>query len=246
MKKTIYSTVALAGMALMGAQVALADVTLKYKITEKGQDVSQVIKYLDKQHIRVDIYEGRSLTATILRSGNKEYMINDGEVIDLEQMKAMSAQLGGMFGGGHTASPAHVTFERTGRKERVAGIPGEIYLVKGQGAAHEAVMARNPAIVEVMRAISELFKNAGTMGKSSANQMANMVDKKLKGMVMLRDAHSYELESMDKGKIQASVFNVSQIKASGGSRSSHRRAEGSRDSSGMPDMGSLLNGIFGK
>jgi len=208
MKKNLYAITVLAvlvGLALIGVQGAQADVTVKYKMASDRGIFYQVLRYADKQHVRQDMYDGNKLMSTMLKLGDKVYMISDGLAIEISSALGSmgSSMLKSMMGDN---KPQAVRFEPTGRSENIAGIRGEVYRVIINGEPHEVVLGRNRSLFEAVQGSVELAK--GMMGKSAANRLMKQIDRdsSRKGMAMLRFDHSMEVVSVKSGRIPDAVF----------------------------------------
>jgi len=237
MKRAAYS---IAALSLLCIQGVLADVTVKYKITTQEGNAKQVIYFTDKQHIRQETYDGEKLLSSILKLGDKVYVINDGQAINISSgLGAMGASLSNMFGRKKESAPAK--FEATGRYERIAGIKGEVYRVTQNGETHQVVLGRNQDLFKVTQASMDLAKSM--IGKSAADQMFKQVKQapSLKGMAMLRFDHVMELTSLKSAPIPKSKFELP-----AGAKSNSALPTDKESPSGQSDMGNLLKGIFGR
>jgi len=205
LKQGFRSIVVLVGLILISVQIVQAGVTVKYKVTSDHGAITQVTRYSDKQHVRQDVYDGNRLISSVLKLGDKVYMINDGQIIDIPAgLGGMSGALAGMLGGNQ--KPAPMRFKATGRSERIAGIKGKVYRVTQNGKSHEIVLGRNTDLLNAVKGSASLVK--GLMGKSTASQVTKQInqDPALEGMAMLRFDHEIEVVSVKTGPISPSVF----------------------------------------
>jgi len=210
MKQTIYSIAAMIGMALIGVQAAQADVTVKYKIYGKhGKLLYQAIRYTDKNHVRVDAYDGNSLVGTGLRIGEKVYAIHDGQVMDMtEGMGSMLGRFGVHMPSSKPAAPPRV--EYTGRTETIIGIKGKVYQEFEEGRqSFELVLVRNRDLFNAWMASVKLMHSMSA-GMSSGQAMPGFrPNHSIAGMAPLRIGRgvgSGVLVSMKMERIPRSVL----------------------------------------
>jgi len=213
MKQGIYAMVALAGMALMGVQGAFADTTVVYKMTSRDGSGTQTIYYRDKQHVRMDMANGAAGNSmTMLKLGDKVYMINGKTVQDLDQLKQMMAMMG-RGGSSHRSSADPIRYEDTGRTETIAGLTGKVYRFKDRdrmdrGKWHEAVLAKNKDLQNAVVASVQMFAvmPAGMGGSSPSNRVQE--DASIKSVALLRMDHVLRLQSMRNHRISNSKFTL--------------------------------------
>src|SRR3546814_5891767 len=86
----------LVGVALIATQSVFAadDVTAVYKITAPDGDITQTIRYTDKQHVRVDMVSVNDKATTMMKLGDKVYLITGKWVQDMGQLVEMLATMG--------------------------------------------------------------------------------------------------------------------------------------------------------
>ena len=163
MKKTIYSIAALAGMALLGASGAFADVTVVYKMTSPDGNGTQTIRYVDKQHVRMDMDMPSTGDTKIymLKLGDKVYSITGKVVQDMSQLSQLMAAMGRGGSRRNANSPSTpIKYVDTGRTETIAGIRGKVYSFVERGKHHEVVLGRNKdlqdAVLGIPAIVSEL------------------------------------------------------------------------------------------
>jgi len=209
-KKTIYSITALAGMALMGAQGAVADVTAVYKMTSPNGSVTQTIRYVDKQHVRVDMNNGANHDMTMLKLGDKVYSITGKVVQDMSQLADMMAAMGRGGKGSQVthAKESQIKYEDTGRTETIAGIEGKVYRFVDHGKQHEIVLGRNQDLQDAVSGLMEVTK--ASMGMMSDEDPVHQIpkDASMKSMAMLRLDDGVRLQSMNTNAIPGSVFEL--------------------------------------
>ncbi len=225
MKKTIYSISVLAAMALTGVQDASADVTAVYKMTSQDGDGTQSIRYADKQHVRMDMVSVRSHETTMLKLGDKVYMINGKTVQDMDQLAGMMAMMGKGSKTSHKKQAA-IKYHDTGRTETVAGLVGKVYSFEERGKRHEVVLAKNKDLQAAVLGLVELTKAMTGASDSPMNRVQE--DASIKSMALLRLDDVVRLHSMNKKGISKSVFVLPAKPQQ------------------MGGMGSLLNGLLGR
>ena len=228
-KKSIYTTIAVAGMALMGAQSAQADMTVNYRLTSSQGESMQTIQYRDQQHVRLDMRDGRSgRLVTMIRRGDKVYAVSpDGEVIEMTGgMGGMMGALGGMFGGNSRRDEtAGMKFEDTGRSERVAGYRGEVYRYTGNGETHEVVLTDDRQLADVFQAWIDMNKLIARRSGSDRmlEQMQQNSPRRRTGF--LRMDRTMVLVSVGTGSLRPDVFDLpgKPMDISGGGRGTPSR-----------------------
>jgi hypothetical protein len=207
MGKISYACMAMMGMGLIGAETAFADVTAVYKMTYRdGGSGLQTIKYADKKHVRLDMMDVSNHETTMMKLGDKVYMIHGEVVQDMEELAGMMAMMG--KGSKKHADHAPLKYVDTGRTETIAGITGKVYSFEERGKRHEVVLAKNKdlqaavlGLVELTKAMSSVSSDKNAMGQAQE-------DASLKSMAMLRLDDHIRLQSMNKKGISKSVFEL--------------------------------------
>ncbi len=226
LKKNIYLIALLAGVALMSAQGAYADVTVVYKMALPNGSGTQTIRYADKQHVRVDMLDATNHKTSILKRGGKVYAITGKVVQDMSQLSGMMASLGrGQKNRRNAQAP--IRFKDTGRIETIAGIRGKVYRFIEKGKAHEVVLGRNNDLQDAVLGVIEITKAVtGMMPFNPADRIQQ--DASIKSMALLRLDDRVRLQSMNTRSVPASTFNLpSKPQQMGG-------------------VGGLMKGLFGK
>jgi len=234
MKKTIYSMAALAGMVLMGAPGAFADVTVVYKMTGSDGNGLQTIRYADKQHVRMDMSSAANHQMYMLKLGDKVYTITGKTVQDMSQLSQMMAAMGRGRGMGRHNTPAHsastpIKYEDTGRTETIAGIRGEVYSFVERGKRHEVVLGKNKDLQDAvlgMVGITRSMTGTGMMKSDPASRVQE--DSSIKSMSLLRFDDRVRLQSMNTNAIPDSTFELPAKPQQ------------------MGGMGSLMKGLLGR
>jgi len=207
MKQALYAFVVIAAIALIGAQIAFADVTVIYKITSPDGGGSQTIQYMDKQHVRMEMAnDAAGSVMTMMKLDDKVYMINGNTVQDLDQLAQMMAMMG-KGAKGSKAKRTDITYEDTGRTETIAGIQGKVYRFVERGKEHEIVLADDKDLHAAALGVVEIAKAMSVMMPADSKNMMRQ-NAPIKSMAMLRLDNNLSLQSIDRKKIQNSVFKL--------------------------------------
>jgi len=206
-KQGYFSIMAIAAIAVFSVKTALADVTVVYKITWPDGHGLQTIHYADKQHVRIDMAnEAARHDSTMMKLGDKVYMITGEVVQDMDQLAEMMAMMGKGAKGRQTER-APIKYKDTGRTETIAGITGKVYSFVERGKQHEVVLGRDKDLQDAVLGVVEIAKaRSAAMPSESRNMMEQ--NSPIKGMAMLRLDHYMQLQSINKKRIQASVFKL--------------------------------------
>lgn len=200
----VYSIVGVVAISLLGMQAALADVTAVYEMTSSDGSTTQSIRYVDKQHVRVDTIDVNKRQTTIMKLGDKVYLISGEVVQDMDQLAGMMA----MIGKGAKASRAEhvaVKYEDTGRTETIAGITGKVYQFEDRGKKHEIVLAQDKDLQAAVVSLVEMTKaSVGVMSDDPMNRAQQ--DASIQGMALLRLDDAWRLQSINDDPIADSVF----------------------------------------
>ena len=224
--RVIGSIALMAGVALMSAQGAYADVTVVYKMTARDGSGTQTIRYADKQHVRLDMGGAGNRKMSMLKLGDKVYSITGKVVQDMSQLAKMMASMGmGKKGGNTTQAP--IKYEDTGKTETIAGISGKVYRFVDNGKRHEVVLGKNKNLQDAILGVVEITKAAtGMMPFGPSNRIQQ--DASIKSMALLRLDDRVRLQSINTRAVPATTFTLpSKPQQMGG-------------------MGGLMKGAFGK
>jgi len=203
-KKGICVVAALAGMALMGASGAFADVTAVYKITAPDGSATQTIRYIDKQHVRVDMKVGSAnREMSMMKLGDMVYSITGKVVQDMGQLAQIMAAMGRGKKSSHTAHTP-IKYEDTGRTETIAGIQGKVYRFVERGKRHEIVLGKDRDLQDAALGVVEISKSS--MGMMPIDWIQE--DASIKSMSLLRVDDRIRLQSMNTDAISDSVFEL--------------------------------------
>jgi len=206
--KMICSIAVVMGMTLMGAPGAFADVTAVYKMTSPDGSGTQTIRYVDKQHVRVDMNSGSSHEMTMLKLGDKVYSIVGKVVQDMSQLSQLMAAMGR----GGTRRNANlpstpIKHVDTGRTETIAGIRGKVYRFTDQGKQHEIVLGKDRDLQNAVLGVEEISRSSmGIMPSGVTGRIQENAS--IKSMSLLRLDDLIRLQSLNTNAIPASVFEL--------------------------------------
>ena len=206
LNKAIAPIVLMAGVALMSAQGAYADVTVVYKMTSRDGGGTQTIRYADKEHVRLDMGSAGNHKMSMLKRGDKVYSITGKVVQDMSQLTKMMASMGMGKKGGNTTQPP-IKYEDTGKTETIAGIQGKVYRFVERGKEHEIVLADDKDLHAAALGVVEIAKAMSAMMPADSKNMMRQ-NAPIKSMAMLRLDNNVRLQSIDRKKIQNSVFKL--------------------------------------
>jgi len=207
-KKGIYAVAALASLVLMGAPGAFADVTVVYKMTSPDGNGTQTIRYVDKQHVRMDMAGPVDTKMYMLKLGDKVYTITGMVVQDMSQLAQMMAAMGRGKKSNHTAHTP-IKYEDTGRTETIAGITGKVYRFVERGKRHEVVLGKNKNLQDAVLGVVEITKAMAGTGMTKSNPTSRVQqDVTIKNMSLLRMDDRIRLQSMNTDAISDSVFEL--------------------------------------
>ena len=197
---------AVAAIAMAGAQAAFADVTVVYKMTSPKGSATQTIRYVDKQHVRLDMQnDSVSRKMTLMKLGDTVYSITGKTVQDMNQLSGMLAAMG--KGGVKHSNHAPIVYEDTGKTETIAGIQGKVYRFVERGKQHEVVLGQNSDLQAAALGVVEINKamaGTGMMPSDAGSQIQE--DVSVKNMAMLRLDNAVHLQSINTDHIQDSEF----------------------------------------
>jgi len=178
--RLLTATLLAIGLALGGGATHAGTADM---VTSDGHEMK--FEYLGDDLLRINMQEGNYM----LVQGGEVYMVtnSDGELMVINLKQAM-----GMFGSmADSATPSAVegklvSLKSLGRKETVAGIPGEVYEVRfidheGQERTAEVVLSGDPRAVELQQA---MFNMAKSMAKAANREVKGQeeIKRKLDGM----------------------------------------------------------------
>jgi hypothetical protein len=199
--------------------VAAADIIATYKYPD-GNMVTIVTR--DKDHVRMDT----SPTSYMLLQGDTVYSVSQDDsgqvmVMDLGQMKQANQQSGlaSLFGGGQeeTREPEYMAnYEKTGRREKIAGYTGVVYNVEVREGDRivrrdEVVLSTHSDIKQVNEAWIALGeKMSQAMGDEMADSLDNATrEAKEKGYGgMLRYGDEMKLDSLKKMSLDITYYQL--------------------------------------
>lgn len=205
--KSMYSIVLSAGMALMGAHAAFADVTVVYKMTSPNGTGTQIIRYTDRQHVRIDMIDAIKRKTSMLKLGDKVYAITGNVVQDMSQVAKMMASMG-MGKKGRSKGQSPIKFKDTGRTETIAGLRGKVYRFVEKGKSHEVVLGKNRDLQDAALGVVEITKAMTGMMLLFDSTNRIQQDASVKSMALLRLDDRVRLQSMNTRAVPAATFKL--------------------------------------
>ncbi len=199
--------------AFIPASPLMADGTAVF--ATGNADVPRMTFYwLDRDHTRL---EADGQPAHVLAINGKAYgvveMNGRAVAMDLESLSGVLGASGGLHRLGPDAIvPTQITaLETTGQTEMVAGIEGEIYQVswedsRGEARMDEAVLSRDPRLLEMQQALIQGMTQAMTRGTGVSGQEAASHELDRRGLAVLRFADDFRLESINDRDLPEATF----------------------------------------
>lgn len=191
--------------------LALADIVGTYLAGEGAKKQPMTISYKDDQHIRMDMGQG----SYMLVAGAKAYMVtvDRGEttVIDLDSMPKFN--MPGMPAPATDKTASDVNVVKTGRRETVAGIAGDVYEITAGGKKHEAVLSTDKRALGLANAFMAMSSRlAQSLGAQSAQQieLATREARKHGYGGVLRSDQSFVLKEVADKSLPASHYALPQ------------------------------------
>ena len=183
-----------------------ADYILKYKMD------TEIQTYMYKSDTSSKLVTGSGdERSEIYKIGKKVYIVSydDGEksVIDMDEMKKMSQAFGGIDSSAYmqkNETPKY-TIKKTGRKEKVGGINGEVWIVSGEDNGEkfkEEMVVTNDK--RVAKAVHSMFATLSSMGGPDLEN--NFLELK-KGYVVIK-ADSMALQSFSEKKLPNADYQL--------------------------------------
>lgn len=168
----------------------------------------------DSDHIRMDIQPD----VYMLLSGSKLYQINKSEgqwtATDIDEMSGMMKKFGSQ--GSVKINKFKTTYKYTGRKEKIAGYKGKVYLVEtDDGAGHkqknEVVFCTHSDIKKASKAYTILTSQMGKMmgpGMSQAMEQNSKEAEKAGYGGLLRSGSELKLQSLEKKSFSPAWYEL--------------------------------------
>ncbi len=208
--QTVLSATALATVlawAAPGAMAGAADV----KSSDGG---AMKFEYSGRDRLRINM--GTDNNYMIMRD-DEIYVVtdSDGQIMVISMNQAMS-MFAGMAAGAtpDTVEGKLLSMKATGRSETVAGIKGEVYMVRfiddqGKERAADMVLSKDPRAVELQQAMSVMITSMARAAGKEAEGAAEM-QKKLTGMNMgiLRYGDDMWVSNISDRKIDKARFEL--------------------------------------
>jgi hypothetical protein len=193
-------------MFILTSSTLQADYILKYKMDTETQT------YMYHSDTQSKLVSGSGdERSEIYKVGKKIYIVSyeDGEknIVDMDEMKKMSQAFGGMDSSAYTQKnePLKYTIKKTGKKVKVGGIKGEIWIVSGEDNGEkfkEEVVVTNDK--RVVKTIHAMFKALSAM---STEEIEDNLLEIQKGYVAIK-ADGMALESFSEKKVSSAVYQL--------------------------------------
>ncbi len=177
--------------------------------TGSGQNAqTMVIEYDDHGRTRMNMPAGQEGSGYMLSRDGKVWMVMNMQgqvmVMDMARMAAMAPPAGD-----DTLRQEFISARPTGKKETVAGFPGEVYELSWRDRngvqTAVAVLSKDPAVVEYSRAWMKLAESmAKSMGQKSDNSIGRHLEKK--GLGVLKMGDDFQVVSIQPGKVNEADF----------------------------------------
>lgn len=192
--------------SLLFLSVAQADYILKYKMDTD----SQTYMYHSGISSKLSMASGHEKTE-IYTIGKKVYLVSyDGAnktIMDMDEMKKMSQAFGAMDSSAENAKQRAPKYKiiKTGKKEKIAGISGEVWIVSGkedgEKFTQEMVVTNDKKVVKVAHSMFNTFANM-----SNSNEGQEMLEPQ-KGYVILK-VDTMVLKSFEELKLPSSTYQL--------------------------------------
>ncbi len=206
-KQIIYSFMAVVLVMIFSTQIAFADVMAVYNMTSRDGNGTQTIHYKDNKHVRLDMANNTMRhPITLIKLGDKVYVITGKVVQDMDQMAEMMSMMGKGVKNRQTER-VPIKYEDTGKTEVIAGIKGKVYHFVERGKQHEIVFGDDENLQAATLGVIAMTKavlGTGMMPDNAFSQIQQ--DSSIKNMALLRLDEVMRLQSMNSNPIQNTVF----------------------------------------
>jgi hypothetical protein len=199
--------------------VAATDIIATYKYQD-GNMLTIVTR--DKDHVRMDT----SATSYMLLKGDKVYSVSQDDsgqwmVMDLGQMAAAasSSSFTSLFGGGEQVvqeKEYSANYEKTGRKEKIAGYTGVVY--NAEVKEDDEIIRRDEVVLCSHSDIKKINDGwsaiAAKMSENMGQEMAKSIEQATKEAKaagyggMLRYGDEMKLQSLKKMNLNVSYYDI--------------------------------------
>lgn len=189
-------TLALAFVSLHG------DSVLKY---DMNGEINTFL-YADANHAKMITPPTESGSAEIYFLNQKTYLVTHHEgmtsIVDVDKTKSFVNSMGISFKQEREkeAEPAHFSIKKTGKKQRVAGINGEIWILSDGKKQINIVVTNNKKVVDAVR---QMFKMLSQMNMDTTQNFYEMD----KGYVIIK-AEGMELKEFTTKKISLTEYQL--------------------------------------
>jgi len=180
-------------LTLFMAGPVQAGVTVRYRLITPQKTFYQVVDYADPQHIRLETFDDYGFVHSTLKLGKRIYC---------------SGHVGlnpGLVGAVLPTAVAKVMLVPTGRRERVAGIPGQVYHVDLGGARHEVVLGYDRNLFAAEDGLLQMLPASGLPAIFRLMRRLHR-DPNRDGLAMLRFDRRFQVVTVKNGPIPDAVF----------------------------------------
>lgn len=194
---------------------------------------------------------------TMIARDGKVYTVGQGMVIEISSvMGMMGEQLANTASNGPDDVRRFVGFNNTGRRETVAGIGGEVYVLQyedgnGKVVSEEMVVSKDAKARELSEAMEGMTTSMRAAMKKAETAEERKLSAALKGYGVLRFGQDFRVVSLSDKTPAASRFELpaapTQMPDLGGmfGAGAGASAEASAGSEGGGGIGKALGGLFG-
>lgn len=192
---------------------------------------------------------------TMIARDGKVYTVGQGMVIEISSAMGMMAdQLSNTTSTGPDDVRRFVGFNNTGRRETVAGVGGEVYVLQyedgnGKLVSEEMVVSKEAKARELSEAMEGMTTSMRAAMKKAETAEERKLAAALKGYGVLRFGQDFRVVSLSDKTPPASRFELpaapTQLPDLGGMLGAGASAEASAGSESGGGIGKALGGLFG-
>ena len=194
----------LLAVLLLGMLSVEADYISRYKMDGN----TQVFMYHDDTHAKM-INKNKEDSSSIYRIGKKVYIVTKKygktHVVDADEMKKLAHSLGGDTDRQKNSNTPKLKVKRTGKRVKVAGIMGEVWIVSGvedgETFKEKVVVTKDRRVVKTVHAQTNMFLQMG----DAENDGSENIFEIRPGYVTIK-AEGMVLESFKEKKIPKSEY----------------------------------------
>ncbi|MBU0720895.1 hypothetical protein KJ877_06090 [bacterium] len=186
----------LLGVMLVSLQ---ADYVLQYNM---DTDVSTFM-YKDANHAKMITPPGEDGSTEIYSINKKTYIVSQHNgvlsIVDVDKAKSFIDSMGVSFVQEQQDEGAGFSFKKTGKKQKVAGINGEIWILNDEGRETRIVVSNNKKLVQMTQKMFDMLSKMSGESK-------NMYEIE-KGYVIIM-GEGMILESFEEKKLPSSTYEL--------------------------------------